>query len=196
MLTYLLLTIALYLRFPADCPRGCIEYQGWSYELTADDAVWFARAIDCEVGTAIYTAEASATAWALVQRFARVHERHSSFSGFLQDYCQCINSSFGSGGSRSAIIWRRDRVDEQRSVPWWRLPVSVLEFVGEFTRCKVPNRSPGYTHFLWVDSADHACESCVNALYFGADGSGRNVYFQERGTTRWRTGTVRLRCSR
>lgn len=188
LIPVLLLLVASLLP-PSVCPsdHGCLRGQdGWVYEFTRRDVEWFTRAMECETGTHIPGPEADATAWTLVQRFYQLRGSFSSLAGFLQAYCQPINRSFGPFGHRETKRGIKDRVYWCRNASLSSFPERGKWFVRRFLQGEVPNRVPGYVHFLTASYRSWKCPQCRDEYQVHPySGGSTNIYYRTRETRDW-----------
>lgn len=124
---------------------------GFRYQLTPEDALWLARAVQFEGGDRI------ATLWAFASRFAGF-QRSGSFATFLRAYSQPINPLWDELTDEKcrrnpemctpAMIERRRLA---RTLTWNELSPRVTAEVAAFAKALVSNPVPGVVDFASYD---------------------------------------------
>jgi hypothetical protein len=179
----------------ATCERGCIVgSDGWVYEITKSDLVWFTRMAHCEIEIVIGTDDAEATLWAVVQNFYRRHllGRTETLGTFAQLYSGCTSPLWATGGRYySPII--TPLADANRATPYAELPAKTREFVLSYFRNEIPNRWPGWV-YVWTHGwEDHADGRAIGPFYAVGDvRHSLNAYYKDPATRHWTRWQVRV----
>lgn len=129
-----------------------------TYQITATDRLWLARALLGEVAESGWESEArriggAAVLWALVQGYLyRGHRNYGSLTSFARGYCQPINPRWMVPGVDKCLVQPSactpDRIARRQRLSaksWESMPQQVRWLVEAWARGEVPNPVPGLT---------------------------------------------------
>jgi hypothetical protein len=183
----------------ATCPLGCVvmalqDHGGERYQVTSTDVFWLAKVVYREAGPRFRGREAGATAWALVQSWARDRRRRGghgfSLAGWVQRYSAGCSRDWATGGTRySPRI--TPRADACRALRWDQIPDQWQDFVEDFFAGRVPNDWPGVVHVLARGFERFAADDLSEPIY-ASDAAGGNAYYRTDDTADWPVGLVRI----
>ena len=173
-------------------PKCLAGQDGWSYCFTPEDREWFARALYCEAGSVQNEEEWQAVGWTLIHRFYQTEHVFHSFSRFLQEYCQCLNPEWGSGGSKRTSRDIVARVDEMRTRPMWSFPWATREMAINLLAGRVADKWPTFVHFLASGHESQANTSLFGPYYVTEAGQGRNAFYADSRSVKWLPAPVNL----
>ncbi len=179
----------------AKCERGCIGgSDGWVYEVTRDDLVWFARMANCEIRDYIGTDDADATLWAVVQGFYRAHlvGRNTTLASYASTYSGCTSRLWATGG-RYYSPRITPIADVNRKTRWRDLPQRVRDVVRSFFRGEIRNRWPGWC-WVWTHGWEHHADSRLIGPFYAVEDHGQsfNAYYQDAITEHWMPWQVQI----
>jgi hypothetical protein len=175
-----------------------IEAPGFSYQITAEDVIWAARAATYEGLSSV-----GATLWAWTQRFTQPEMRgFATLGDMIQAHSQPVNPRwqregiFCQPGQRGFRLLRPDgshscteptleRRARARVRPFSSLPANVQSTVLKWASARLANPVPRATDFAarWARVAPR-----FTRLYT----VGGNAFYAEGGSEQWARGRVRM----
>lgn len=179
----------------ADCKRGCIVLaDGEVYEVTRSDVVWLSRAMRCEIGSVLDTADAPATIWAVATNWhrRRLMGRVETLGGFASSYSGCTSAAWSEGG-RFYSPRITPLATANRATHYNDLPRDVRDFVLSFFRGEVANEHPAWC-WVWTKGYEaHANPRHIGPYYARADeGRSLNAYYSDPATVGYTPRTIRI----
>lgn len=182
----------------AKCPLGCIHVADQPrYVVGQDDVLWMAKVTMREAGPRLIHAEASATAWAIVQGWARERTRRGghgpSLAWYAQRYSAACSADWATGGTKySPRI--TPRADACRAMEWWEIPDRWQNFVRDFFLGLMPCRTPGAYHVLARGFERWAADDLIGPIYVTTEEeyAGGNAYYKTDDTASWDRDLVRI----
>ena len=158
---------------------------GFSYQLTPDDLLWLARAVQYEAGNH------AATAWTYAQRL--VMARGSSLKNLVLAHSQPINPIWRRDGEKcrpGGTYYGRDECAESRlaardqasSLPWTSVRPGVRDTIMKFATGRLPNPVPRAANFANAPVTQGYLSRNPASSVVLRDG---NWYITERATNAW-----------
>ncbi len=179
----------------ASCDRGCLVGEdGWVYEVTRNDLLWFGRMAHCEIGSVVGTDDSEATLWAVATNFYRRHlvGRRESLGWFASHYSGCTSPLWATGGKfYSPRI--TPLADANRKTRWDQIPLRTRDLVLRFLSGDVPNRWPGWC-YVWTHGWEDRADPRHAGPFYAVTDEARtlNAYYADPMTVDWTPWTVQI----
>ena len=127
---------------------GQIVGGGRAYQITDDDLLWLARAVEFEGGTA-----PEATAWVYAQRLVYL-PWSGSLASLVRAHSQPLNPAWASTSSSGCVTHPElcspaalARREQARTMPWGSLSARTRDVVTRFAEARLPNPIPRAVDF-------------------------------------------------